>query len=147
MAHLKSKVYVFFEKSTGKQLFATDSEDIANKSDKNSLLCREFFLYPGEVYDGDYETGKVIDRYNKPIIYESVLRREVEVAKQQRYPLDVMVYMILNVLVKNPSIELTPEFKEMINFLEESNKKLFKKIEILKLQKDNITFIPNDSKA
>ena len=85
-----------------------------------------------------------MDRYIKPLIYEQKLREETEIYKQRHYPLDVMVYMILNVIVNNKHIELTPEFKAMIEFLENCNKKLFKKIEIMKNQKD-ITFISLES--
>ena len=53
MAHLKTKVYVFFEKETGKQVFATDSDQIAHNTDKSLFKYKELYLNTNEVFEGD----------------------------------------------------------------------------------------------
>ena len=72
----------------------------------------------GEFWYGDYETGEIRNRFQKPIISESLVKYGTNQKIIDKYPVHKQINIIIGMLRANPSLNLTPEFQEMIDFLD-----------------------------
>ena len=72
----------------------------------------------GEFWYGGFEDGEIRNRFDKPIISESLVKYGTNQKIIDKYPVHKQINILIGVLRANPSLNLTPEFQEMVEFLD-----------------------------
>lgn len=70
-----------------------------------------------EYWHGDFENGSVKSRLDKPVIVESMVKYSTNTKILTTYPIHNQINIIIDML-KMSNIEKTPEFIEMVNYLD-----------------------------
>lgn len=70
-----------------------------------------------EFWQGDYYTGSVVSRNDRPIVAESVLKYNTNVKILTEYPVHTQVNIIIDML-KNSGLPKTAEFEELCSYLD-----------------------------
>lgn len=70
-----------------------------------------------EFWQGDYYTGGVVSRNDRPIVAESVLKYNTNVKILTEYPVHTQVNIIIDML-RNAGLPRTAEFDELCDYLD-----------------------------
>ena len=112
-------VELLFLKSTGVYLGEIGDDVDKSKLDLSEFLTRTVELDPsrGDYWYGDYATGEIRSKAEKPLITESYVRYNTNVTVLERYPVHTQINIIIDLLAQS-DIQKTPEFVELKNYLD-----------------------------
>lgn len=115
----KVKRDLLFLKNTGVLI-----GEIHDETDRESLNLEKFVVKAvefdnelGEYWYGDYETGEIRSRVEKPVITESYVKYDTNLTIVGEYPIHKQLNIIIDMLSKS-SVEKTPEFLAMKEFID-----------------------------
>lgn len=98
--------------------------EIGSDTDKSALDFTKFEVKTveidseiGEYWYGDFSTGEVRSKSEKPVITESYLKYNTNVSILEQYSIHKQINIIIDMLDKS-SISKTPEFTAMKEFLD-----------------------------
>lgn len=121
------KVYLLFNKYTNKFICFTSDVDLMPK---DNFLIKEVTLdelgVEGEefnlarfVYEGDYETGRIVDMFaeKKAKVTEEEVNKKYLGILFRKYPIDKLLYMVSLIAagLESPDIEDFKKFVQVIN--------------------------------
>jgi hypothetical protein len=139
---------LLFLKSTG-VLIGELTED----TDRSILNLEDFYVkdvaFDGskdEYWYGDYHTGEVRSRQEKPVITESRVRYNTNIKILQQYPIHNQLGIIIDML-DNSSLEKTPEFAELKKFLDEQLNEHREKVKYYSSNPDTYVWISTEHEA
>lgn len=69
-----------------------------------------------EFYDGDYDTGKITSVDDKPVLNESIVNSQTELAIIDEYPIHKQLNILID-MVNKSDMPNTPEFKAMMQHI------------------------------
>lgn len=82
----------------------------------------------GEFWYGGYEDGEIRNRFDKPIISESLVKYGTNQKIIDKYPVHKQINILIGMFRANPSLSVTPEFQELVDFLDAQRAKHQQKI-------------------
>jgi hypothetical protein len=133
---------LLFLKSTGVLI-----GELTAETDKSVLDLSQFFVKDvsfdeskQEYWYGDYHTGEVRSRLDKPIIHESMIKYSTNSKILQKYPIHNQIDIIIDMLAKS-NIEKTPEFTELKNFINDEVNKHHEKVQTFSSNPDAYVWI------
>lgn len=97
----------------------------------------------GEYWYGDYTTGEVRAREDKPLIQESWLKYQTNVKILEKYPIHSQLNLIIDMIDSNLSNK-TPEWTEFKLFLDRMKDEHKQQITVYSSQSDVYTFISEE---
>jgi len=112
-------VDLLFLKSTGVFLGEIPQETDKSKLDLTNFLVKTVDIDPirGDYWYGDFATGEIRSKADKPLITESYIRYNTNVTVLDRFPIHTQINIILDMLARS-NIEKTPEFIELKDYLD-----------------------------
>lgn len=122
---------LIFLKSTGALIGEVTSDTPRNEEafqSKFNIKSIDIDEDAGEFWYGDYQSGEIRNRFDKPIISESLVKYGTNQKIIDKYPVHKQINILIAVIRANPSLNLTPEFQEMINFLDAQRNKHSQKL-------------------
>jgi hypothetical protein len=110
---------LLFIKSTGTLIGELTADNDRSKLDLEKFETKEveFDEEKGEYWYGDYSTGEVRARIDKPVITESHIRYNTNVEVLSKYPIHTQLNIIIDMLAQM-DIEKTEKFIELKEFLD-----------------------------
>ena len=72
-----------------------------------------------EFYDGDYDTGKITSVDDKPVLNESIVNSQTELAIIDEYPIHKQLNILID-MVNKSDMPNTPEFTAMMEHIKEN---------------------------
>lgn len=110
---------LLFIKSTGALIGELTTDNDRSKLDLEKFETKvvEFDDEKGEYWYGDYSTGEVRARIDKPVITESHIRYNTNVEVLSKYPIHTQLNIIIDMLAQS-DIEKTEKFVELKEFLD-----------------------------
>lgn len=110
---------LLFIKSTGALIGELTADNDRSKLDLEKFETKvvEFDDEKGEYWYGDYSTGEVRARLDKPVITESHIRYNTNVEVLSKYPIHTQLNIIIDMLAQS-DIEKTEKFLELKEFLD-----------------------------
>ena len=110
---------LLFIKSTGALIgeLTTDNDRSKLDLEKFETNVVEFDDEKGEYWYGDYSTGEVRARIDKPVITESHIRYNTNVEVLSKYPIHTQLNIIIDMLAQS-DIEKTEKFVKLKEFLD-----------------------------
>jgi len=137
--------HLIFIKPTGKLVAMMPGDtDISNIDlSKFDTKTVEFDQEAGEYYNGDYETGSVQSRDEKPLVQENTLKYNTNVKILNEYSIHKQLSIIIDMLDKS-DIPNTDAFTEMKKFIDDAVIDLKEKTEVYKNNPTAYTFVSSD---
>jgi hypothetical protein len=121
--------------------------EITEETDHSVLDLSQFYVkeiafdeVKQEYWYGDYHTGEVRSRIDKPLIHESIVKYSTNVKILQKYPIHNQIDIIIDMLAKS-NIEKTPEFVELKKYLDEQIEKHHEKVQTFSSNTDAYVWI------
>jgi hypothetical protein len=110
---------LLFIKNTGALIGELTTDNDRSKLDLEKFKTKvvEFDEEKGEYWYGDYSTGEVRARIDKPVITESHIRYNTNVEVLSKYPIHTQLNIIIDMLAQL-DIEKTEKFLELKEFLD-----------------------------
>jgi hypothetical protein len=98
--------------------------EITDELDKSRLDLSQFLTKivnfnedTGDYWHGDFHSGEVRSRSDKPVITESYVKYSTNLSMLQSYPIHKQLSIIVDMLAQS-TIEKTPEFNQLKEFLD-----------------------------
>jgi hypothetical protein len=133
---------LLFIKSTGVLI-----GEITPETDRSSLNLDNFVVKTvdldedlGDYWYGDYQTGEVRSRSDKPVITESYVKYNTNVSILVEYPIHRQINILIDMLDKS-DITKTPEFTAMKEFLDAAKQNHKDQIESYSSNTGAFTFV------
>jgi hypothetical protein len=110
---------LLFLKSNGVLIGELTDQVDRSKLDLTQFLTKivEFDDEAGDYWYGDYTTGEVRSRLDKPVITESYVRYNTNLTILERYPIHKQLSIIIDLLAQS-DIEKTEDFNQLKEFLD-----------------------------
>lgn len=115
-------LYAIFNKHNGVFYNYCRDKEEADNLNKDNFVVRKITLHPGEYFFGDYETGKIYQEHEKPLIREDELEKELVDSIVAECPLIDLLIAVAEVLDANKEIIKTENFDSIFKFIK--NKKV-----------------------
>lgn len=133
----KKKQTFIFLKSTGGLIGEVTPDMDMNLMDLTNFLVKTVEIADdgSEFWQGDYYSGSVVQRNNRPVIMESTLMYNTNVKILTEYPIHKQLNVLIDV-IRSSSLPKTPEFEEMCEYLDRVKEEHKKKIEVYKSNPD-----------
>ncbi len=111
---------LLFLKSTGVLIGEINQETDHSVMDFNKLYVKEVELdeEAGDYWLGDYATGRVASKLDKPIVAESAVKYATNLRILTEYPVHKQLNILIDMLDKSDLVK-TPEFIAMKSYLEQ----------------------------
>jgi hypothetical protein len=121
---------LLFLKSTGVLIGEITADTDESVMDFSKFYIKEVGIdsTKQEYWSGDYATGQVLSKLDKPIITESVLNYSTNLKVLETYSIHKQLNILVDMLDKNAS-EKTPEFVAMRDFLKAARQEHLQKIQ------------------
>lgn len=121
---------LLFLKSTGVLIGEITADTDESVMDFSKFYIKEVGIdsTKQEYWSGDYATGQVLSKLDKPIITESVLNYSTNLKVLETYSVHKQLNILIDMLDKNAS-EKTPEFVAMRDFLKAARQEHLQKIQ------------------
>jgi hypothetical protein len=121
---------LLFLKSTGVLIGEITADTDESVMDFSKFYIKEVGIdsTKQEYWSGDYATGQVLSKLDKPIITESVLNYSTNLKVLEVYSIHKQLNILVDMLDKNAS-EKTPEFVAMRDFLKTARQEHLQKIQ------------------
>jgi hypothetical protein len=139
---------LLFLKSTGVLI-----GELTEETDRSIVNLEDFYVKDvtfdvskDEYWYGDYHTGEVRSRQEKPVVTESRVRYSTNTKILQRYPIHKQLGIIINML-DNSSLEKTPEFAELKKFLNEQLNQHREKVKHYSSNPDTYVWISSEQES
>jgi hypothetical protein len=97
----------------------------------------------GEYWHGDYVTGEIRSRIDKPIITESLVRYTTNVDILTEYPIHKQLNVLIDLLAQT-DIPKTPEFEAMREFLQASRQNYAEKVQLYSSNTDAYVWVSKE---
>jgi hypothetical protein len=133
---------LLFLKSTGVLIGEITPETNQSVMDLSQFLIKDIMFDESkqEYWYGDYYSGEVRSRLDKPVIHESMVKYSTNSKILQKYPIHNQIDIIIDMLAKS-SIEKTPEFIELKNYIDEQVAKHHEKVQTFSTNSDAYVWI------
>jgi hypothetical protein len=139
---------LLFLKSTGVLI-----GELTEETDRSIMNLEDFYVkdvaFDGakeEYWYGDYHTGEVRSRLEKPVITESRIKYNTNVKILQQYPIHTQLSIIIDMLGKT-GIEKTSEFAELKQFLDAQLEDHREKVKYYSSNPDTYVWISTEHEA
>lgn len=111
---------LLFLKSTGVLIGEINHETDHSVMDFSKLYIKDVELdeEAGDYWFGDYATGRVESKLDKPVVTESAVKYATNLRILTEYPIHKQLNILIDMLDKS-SLEKTPEFVAMKSYLEQ----------------------------
>jgi hypothetical protein len=121
---------LLFLKSTGVLIGEITADTDESVMDFSKFYIKEVGIdsTKQEYWSGDYATGQVLSKLDKPIITESVLNYSTNLKVLETYSIHKQLNILVDMIDKNAS-EKTPEFVAMRDFLKAARQEHLQKIQ------------------
>jgi uncharacterized protein YlxP (DUF503 family) len=136
---------LLFIKSTG-----TLIGEIPQDTDSSQLNLDKFLIKTVEIDDeagdywyGDYSTGEVRSRSDKPVLTESYVKYNTNVTVLKEYPIHKQLNIIIDMLDKNSAVK-TDEFIAMKEFIDAARNQHAEQVQAYASNPDAYTWINED---
>lgn len=136
---------LLFIKSTGVLI-----GEITPDTDTQSLNLDNFVIKPveldedlGDYWYGDYTTGEVRSRSDKPVITESYVKYNTNVSILTEYPIHKQLNILIDV-INNSDLPKTPDFIAMKEFLDSARANHQEQIQTYGSNPNAYTFISEE---
>ena len=127
----------------GGQLVAMMSEDTdisAIDNTKFDIKTIEFDMEEGEYWHGDYATGEIKSKLDKPVVNEALLKYNTNVKILEQYSIHKQLNIIIDMLDAS-DIPNTDEFTAMKAFIDAAKADLNTKIATYQASPETYTFV------
>jgi hypothetical protein len=133
---------LLFLKSTGILIGEITEETDASVMDLTNFYVKSVELDEDqeEFWDGDYHTGSVKSRMDKPVVTESIVKFNTNLKVLEQYPIHKQLNIIIDLLSKS-DISKTPEFVEMCEFLKQMREEHAEKVQYYANSKDTYLWV------
>lgn len=111
--------HLIFIKPGGQLVAMMDSDqDISSiNTEKFSIKTVELDLDQGEYWHGDYNTGSIQRKTEKPVVLESAVKYNTNVKILEQYPVHQQLNIIIDMLAQS-DVPQTEEFTAMKEFID-----------------------------
>lgn len=112
-------VDLLFLKSTGVYLGEIPQDTDKSKLDLTNFLVKTVDIDPtrGDYWYGDFATGEIRSKADKPLITESYIRYNTNITVLEKFPIHTQLNIIIDMLAQS-NIEKTPKFTELKEYLD-----------------------------
>lgn len=140
--------HLIFIKPSGKliAMMPEDTDISTIDRTKFDIKTLEFDAYAGQYYHGDYQTGDIKSKADKPLVNESTLKYNTNVKILNEYSIHKQLSIIIDMLDKS-DIPNTDEFTTMVDFINSAVSNLKEKTKVYKDNPNTYTFVSKDDDA
>lgn len=109
---------LLFSKSTGVLIGEITAETDTSVMDLSKFDVKNVSIDDDhEYWNGDFATGQILSRLDRPVVTESSLKYATNLKVLREYSIHKQLNIVIDMLNKS-SIENTPEFTAMVEFLD-----------------------------
>ena len=139
---MKTKRQLLFLKSTGALVGELDKSVDSSFISTSEFLIKEVEMEEdgSEFWSGDYSTGEIISLAKRPIVRESELKYGANIKVLTKYPVHAQLNVIMSMLQQS-DIPKTPEFLEMVAFIDMVKAELKEKIAVFSSNPDTYYWV------
>lgn len=141
MESIKKTIYIVFNKHNGIIFSHEEDKNVAKSYNPEHFLIKEVELLPNEYYFGDYETGKIFNSEERPLIREDDIEENFYEKIHDIYSPLKQLIIILDVIKNNENIKTTPEFDRLYDFIDTQRTAYKEQLEVVSSDKDSFNFI------
>lgn len=120
-----------------------DSDISAIDSTKFDIRTVAFDMEEGEYWDGDYATGQIKSKLDKPVVNEATLKYNTNLKILEQYSIHKQLNIIIDMLDAS-DIPNTEEFTAMKAFIDSAKADLDAKVATYKASPETYTFVSVD---
>jgi hypothetical protein len=139
---------LLFLKSTGILIGEVTADTDTSVLDLSKFYVRDVSIdtVNQEYWSGDYATGQVMSRLDKPVITESTLNYATNLKVLETYSIHKQLNILVDMLDKNAT-EKTPEFVAMRDFLKEVRQEHLQKVQVYSSNSEAYTWVSKEQEA
>lgn len=142
---MKQKKILLFSKANGVLIGELDGDSAISGLDLSIMDIKtvEMDGELGEYWYGDYQTGEVRAREDKPLIAESWLKYQTNLKILNAYPIHTQLNLLIDLIDANASIK-TSEWEEFKAFLGRMRKEHNDQVEVYRSNPDVYTYVSEE---
>jgi len=136
---------LLFLKSTGILIGEVTADTDASVLDLSKFYVRDVSIdtVNQEYWSGDYATGQVMSRLDKPVVTESTLNYATNLKVLETYSIHKQLNILVDMLDKNAT-EKTPEFVAMRDFLKAVRQEHLQKVQAYSSNSEAYTWVSKE---
>lgn len=140
------KLKLMFNKKNRELIGGFPADEVPPMSFQNVVFRTEEYDPEEYCWAGTFDNGKLvkIEQDDNTLIDEDLLNYNVQENINSEYPMHKQINIIMDMLNKNPNIENTKEFTDMVNFIEDERKRNKARKEVYKADGTPYTFISKE---
>lgn len=142
----KMKKQLLFSKSTGVMIGEIDESTDTSSLNLHGFDIKNVEIDETEYWHGDFATGKILSRVEKPVILESMIRYSSNVKALTEWPIHKQLNVLIDMLDKS-AMEKTTEFVEMKAFLDKIRQEHKEKVEIYSKNSEAYTWVSQEEES
>jgi len=139
---------LLFLKSTGILIGEVTADTDTAVLDLSKFYVRDVSIdtVNQEYWSGDYATGQVMSRLDKPVVTESTLNYATNLKVLETYSIHKQLNILVDMLDKNAT-EKTPEFVAMRDFLKAVRQEHLQKVQAYSSNSEAYTWVSKEQEA
>jgi hypothetical protein len=139
---------LLFLKSTGILIGEVTADTDTSVLDLSKFYVRDVSIdtVNQEYWSGDYATGQVMSRLDKPVVTESTLNYATNLKVLETYSIHKQLNILVDMLDKNAT-EKTPEFVAMRDFLKAVRQEHLQKVQVYSSNSEAYTWVSKEQEA
>lgn len=142
---MQQRKILLFAKTNGVLIGEIDGDSATSGLDLSAFDVKTVMMdeESGEYWYGDFATGEVKSREEKPLIHESVIKYQTNVRILEKYSLHKQLNLLIGMVDANLENK-TPEWVEFKAFLDQVRDEYAQQVQVYKNNPDVYTFITEE---